>query len=123
MGRDEEIAERAGANLSEFMEHGPGLRYSTRHWILRRCPNGHVELGGLGGMGVGTMWSNDRTEETIYEDGSRTAPYSEDPTYAEAPVDGSGCTVCHPIDWSKITTSALTFRSTTTSGEATIHGS
>ena len=102
MSRDDEIADRLAHNLDEFMEHGPGLRFTTRDWIVKRCPDGHVLLGGLGAMGVGQMWSHDRVEPTVHDDGSRTPAYSEDPTYAEAPIDGTSCTICHPIDWSSV---------------------
>lgn len=49
--------ERQRANIAEFMEHGPGLRKSTRTFYVAKCPNGcHVIKGGLGGLGVGQAW-------------------------------------------------------------------
>ena len=95
MNRDKIINERAQSNIDEFMEKGPGLRTTTRSWVLRRCPNGHSELGGLGGMGIGVMWFSDH-----YSDG-RVAVHTKDQTYAEAPVEtgDAACGVCHPFDW------------------------
>lgn len=85
--RDEEIDRRAASNMDEFMEHGPGLRRTTRSWVLERCPEGHVLLGGLGGMGVGVMWFRERDH------------HRQDATYEEAPVDGEHCEICHPPAW------------------------
>lgn len=63
--------------MDEFMEQGPGLRITTRHWVLARDrTKGKSLLGGLGGMGVGQMWFDDN-------DSIRA-----DPTYADAP-DGT----------------------------------
>jgi len=70
--RDEEIITRERANFAEFMEQGPGLRRSTRTWVIARG-DGMVLLGGVGGLGHGRMWVRD------------SASYSHDATYAEAP--------------------------------------
>lgn len=52
-----EIDQSQADNLAEFMEHGPGLRLSTRTWVLARDPEKkQVQLGGLGAFGVGRMW-------------------------------------------------------------------
>lgn len=72
--REEEIAARAEQNLQEYMEHGPGLRYTTRTWIVARDrARKKVLLGGLGCMGCGQMWFDDKER------------YAADPTYADAP--------------------------------------
>lgn len=72
--RDEIIEERATHNLDEFVEKGPGLRRTTRHWIVARDDaEGYVLLGGLGGLGVGQMWA------------PAMDYHRDDPTYAEAP--------------------------------------
>lgn len=57
MTRDEARAH----NFREFMEHGPGLRTSTRTWIDARAP-GFVLIGGLGALGCGQMWVKERPE-------------------------------------------------------------
>ena len=78
--RDQIIEESATANLSEFMEHGPGLRWSTRSWaVAKDTANNRVKLGGLGCMGVGEMWF----------DLDVVPHYTEDPTFADAPEQDS----------------------------------
>lgn len=50
--------ERQAHNLGEFFEHGPGLRKTTQTFFLAKCITGrHALMGGLGGMGVGQMWT------------------------------------------------------------------
>lgn len=73
--RDEEIARRAEHNMAEFMEKGPGLRWSTQTWVIAKDSTVRkVLVGGLGAMGVGRMWaeSYDLHEEN-------------DPTFVDAP--------------------------------------
>lgn len=54
----EEIEEALAGNIAEFMEKGPGLRTSTAVWVCAVDEvNGLTYLSGLGGMGVGSMWS------------------------------------------------------------------
>jgi hypothetical protein len=75
--REDMIADRAARNLDEFMERGPGLRWSTRTWVIAKDSTVRkVLLGGLGGMGVGRMWT--RTDGDHYS-------HADDPTYADAP--------------------------------------
>lgn len=51
------VDEALAHNFEEFLEHGPGLRYSTQTAVAARCPTGkHVLVTGLGGMGIGSMW-------------------------------------------------------------------
>lgn len=46
------------ANVRHVLKHGPGLSYKIKSCMLAKCPTGkHVLLGGLGGMGVGQMWT------------------------------------------------------------------
>ncbi len=61
-------------NAKLFMENGPGLNYLYKTWIKAKdTKDGYVLLGGLGGMGVGEMWS--KTEDR----------HKENPAYADAP--------------------------------------
>lgn len=72
--REKIIAESANHNLAELIEQGPGLRYSTRTWVLAKdSKRKRVLLGGLGCMGCGQMWFDDKDK------------YKEDPTYKDAP--------------------------------------
>lgn len=78
---DMEPNEALANNVAEFMEDGPGLRITTRTWIAARDDvNGYVLLCGLGGMGVGTMW----TQIKLRDDGT---PYrQEDSGWDDAPI-------------------------------------
>lgn len=80
MTRDEEIGARQNSNVAEALEHGPGLRFSTRIWVVAKDPEHEaVLLGGLGAMGVGQMWQK-------YEHN----PYVlEDETFVDAPIRDS----------------------------------
>lgn len=61
------IEEKLAENVAEFMEHGAGLRPTTRVWISGRDrTNGYVYLSGLGGMGVGDMWAKETEEHATY---------------------------------------------------------
>lgn len=73
MARDKVIQERASANAAEFFDEGPGLRRSTRSWVLAKGDDDQVLLGGLGGFGMGTMWV------TAGESNKRDATYAEVP--------------------------------------------
>lgn len=76
--REEIIQQRAHNNIAEFMDKGPGLRLTTRAWVIAKDPTNHrVKLGGLGGMGVGRMWFDEADW------------HREDPTYADAPIEDS----------------------------------
>lgn len=78
--RDDTIRERQASNLGEFMEHGPGLRHSTRTWVLAKDPvNRRVLVGGLGGFGIGRMWFGE-AQYTFYE---------REETFVDAPVQDS----------------------------------
>lgn len=64
----------ARKNAQNFLEYGPGLRYSTGTFVVardRKCKR--VLTGGLGGMGVGQMW------------GSQCSTDREKPGYRHAP--------------------------------------
>lgn len=82
--RDETIASLAQTNLGDVLEHGPGLRLGRGTWIEARGDRAILRAG-LGAFGIGRMWEAELVEEIVYEDGSRTAPDSDDPTYADAP--------------------------------------
>lgn len=72
---DEKVADVLAHNHAEFMEHGPGLRYSTQIASAAKCPTGeHVLRVGLGAMGCGQMWGS--------AEGMR-----DDPEWAELPVE------------------------------------
>lgn len=61
-------------NLDVFMEQGPKLSYRYKTWIVARDrKDGWVLLGGLGGMGVGEMWSKE-TEFDKNKPGYEDAP-------------------------------------------------
>jgi hypothetical protein len=65
------INQLAEENIADVLEHGPRLRTGQNTWIIARCP-GKVLVGGLGCMGVGTMWFDEQ-------------PFHKDrPGYAEA---------------------------------------
>lgn len=65
--RDEQIERLQAENVAEFMELGPGLRTSTRVWVVARDrERGRVLLGGLGAMGVGEMWFVDADRYVNY---------------------------------------------------------
>lgn len=72
--RDQEIARREASNARENADRGPGLRYSTSTWIVARG-DGKVLLGGLGGLGIGRMWTGEEER------------HRRDPTYADAPYE------------------------------------
>lgn len=45
-------------NLVDFFENGPGLRGNRHTWIVaKNTPRNMVLRGGLGGVGVGQMWT------------------------------------------------------------------
>ena len=72
------VDELRADNLGVFLERGPGLttRYSV--WIeARDRANKRVLLGGLGGMGCGSMWVAEEDKHTNY------------PGYSEAPEQAS----------------------------------
>jgi hypothetical protein len=46
-------------NIAKFMQDGPRLRADYNVWIVKKdSPHNKVLLGGLGGMGVGQMWTD-----------------------------------------------------------------
>jgi hypothetical protein len=58
MGPRDGVNNQLGQNLADFFENGPGLRSTYGTWIAAKdTANGYVLLSGLGGMGVGSMWS------------------------------------------------------------------
>jgi hypothetical protein len=68
--KDEMLAE----NVRDVLDRGPRLRTGRNTWIEARDTRGYVLKGGLGAMGVGTMWF------------AETERDRSDPTYAEAPI-------------------------------------
>lgn len=84
--RDEIIGASASINAEGILKHGPGLRFGRSIWVKARDPRGYVLLGGLGGLGVGTMWEHD--------DGRLV----DDPTYATAPEQTRTCGALPPAD-------------------------
>ena len=67
-------SQRQEENVDNFLENGPGLRYSYNTWIIAKDPElGKVLVGGLGALGVGEMWLDDKE-------------YKEHPDYADAPI-------------------------------------
>ena len=79
---NDEINAALQHNVSEFMQHGPGLRTTTSTWICAVDEeNGYVLVSGLGGMGVGTMWFGmteaDRNR-TGFDDAPRVVTVAEE---------------------------------------------
>lgn len=55
LGKEAQQVSRA--NIQDMMEHGPGLRCTTRSFAISKdTKNKQILLGGLGGMGIGWMW-------------------------------------------------------------------
>lgn len=60
---DPDLASELDAKGRHVMEHGPRLTYHRTIHLVAKCPTGKHELhGGLGGMGVGEMWSHAQPE-------------------------------------------------------------
>jgi hypothetical protein len=73
--RDEIIGEGMDHNLRQFMTRGPGIRSTNHRWIVARDPDRRMVLvGGLGGIGVGEMWVEEKEH------------HRSDLTYADAPI-------------------------------------
>jgi hypothetical protein len=54
-------------NFDVFMEQGPSLSYLYKVWVeARDRKDGWVLLGGLGGIGVGQMWSKEAEDHKNY---------------------------------------------------------
>lgn len=51
----------AEQNIAEVMRNGPRLRVGQNTWVIARRP-GEVLIGGLGCMGIGSMWFKERPE-------------------------------------------------------------
>lgn len=76
LSRDQVMAKRSQESMADFMQHGPRLWVGRKCYVLFRSSDGtRVLLGGVGGMGIGRMWS---------DAGSHV---QNDPTFADAPVD------------------------------------
>lgn len=55
---EEQIRASLENNAKLVADHGPGLYKDLRSHIVAKCPTGkHLLIGGLGGMGIGQMWS------------------------------------------------------------------
>jgi hypothetical protein len=53
-------------NFDHFMERGPGLSYGYKHYIVGYDHiTGTMILGGLGGMGVGTLEYKNMTFDSL----------------------------------------------------------
>lgn len=75
------IGEIQKKNFLHFVERGPGLSYGyTQYVIARDRANALVLLGGLGGVGAGTMWFAEEPHHSRLE-GYEDAP---EETHAEA---------------------------------------
>lgn len=76
--RDTPIEDVQAANLADVLEHGPGLRIRENfgggsYVVAKDTAAGYVELGGLGGLGVGVMWFR-LTDNMVGLPGWDTAP-------------------------------------------------
>lgn len=77
--REDVVARRAGGNLRRLIERGPRLSHDTETWVVARDrARRRVLLGGLGAMGCGQMWFDERPE------------HAADPTFADAPEQSEG---------------------------------
>jgi|SRR5580704_12472670 hypothetical protein len=86
--RRKKIAEAEEHNLELLFKDGPRLRFDYETWVVARDREaGMVVLGGLGGLGVGTMWAADeRYQDAVgYDD----APEEE---FASSQRLGGGAT-------------------------------
>lgn len=62
-------------NQAHFMERGPGLSYGyTSYVIAKDTKRKKVLLGGLGGMGCGSMWFDMDAEQDPLRPGWEEAP-------------------------------------------------
>lgn len=74
--RKKSLDELQGENVAKFMQDGPRLRRDYNTFVTARDPERKmVCLGGLGSMGVGTMWFEERPEHHNY------------PGYDDAPIE------------------------------------
>ena len=86
-----EIEQAQRDNLAHFMERGPALSYAYTTYILARdVDGGRVLLGGLGSMGMGRMWVDERPEHRDYPGYSEAATFS--PGSHGAPVEADAGT-------------------------------
>lgn len=61
------VEEQQAANFAHFMERGPAISTGYGAYVVRRDDaNNRVELGGLGGLGIGTMWVESRERYKSY---------------------------------------------------------
>jgi hypothetical protein len=63
-------------NMEKFLADGPRLRTDYNVWIEARGPD-RVQLGGLGGLGVGSMWVDEEPRHREYP-GYDEAPFVAD---------------------------------------------
>lgn len=82
----EKVSAALERNVQRVLKDGPGLRYSTEVVVLARDRTaGKVLLGGLGGMGVGEMWRDERDFPRYTGDEMRD--YSRYCGYEDAPEE------------------------------------
>jgi hypothetical protein len=63
----DEVEKAKQNNLDVFLEQGPRLSYRYKTWVVARDrKDGWVLLGGLGGLGVGEMWSKEVEDHKNY---------------------------------------------------------
>ncbi len=77
-------------NLETFFKRGPGLHKDYNIWIEGKDQNGkYVLLAGLGGMGVGRMWTRFQASHADYPgyEDAPIIPWTEE-QYREAETDG-----------------------------------
>ena len=61
------IEQLQGENIENFMQNGPGLRYSYHKFVVARDRKRRwVLVGGLGGQGVGRMWIEEQEQHRRY---------------------------------------------------------
>lgn len=80
-------------NWQKYMEDGPRLRYDYNHWVEARRPaTGEILIGGLGAMGLGSMWMTEEERHKKlpgYEDAELLEPVHESGLPVRTDDDGN----------------------------------
>jgi len=108
--REQEIEEVCQHNWEDYMEHGPGLRYTQKQWVKARdSETGYVLLGGFSLGGLGTMWFEECLNHRKYPgyDGAPDWPGASRGAFGgplryllrPVPEECPGCGVLHTDGW------------------------
>lgn len=100
------IEQKKEENLERVLRDGPRLSYGMNSWIEAKTPCGNfVLLGGLGGMGCGTMWTvaTELDRNTEEYQNSEIKPYLPADVFSTGTIlggfkdAGCECTICAPL--------------------------